>query len=479
MEESPVCSIAAVYGHPKAAHLTFALLNELSNRGQGARGIAVSDGGNPYIRREESGKMLHDLSNPQKLYGHIALGHGRYATSGSESSAVDTQPAYADGIGFRIVLVENGDTPVLQELREQFPDLDSNTEAEVIARILVRDLEGGTAMLDALRRLQETYDGAFSLIILHGDRLYAATDLHGMRPLFIGDAPRNHTERYYAVASEDEPLRSINLGTIRELEPGEIVEIGPHGIHWHSPEGLVSPAHCLFELDYFAGVSSRVFGVEVAGYRYTVGRILGERLRSQHLRIDGVAPIPDSSNPFGEGLAEGLGVPLTFGIIRIHRQRTFIGPQRSRRKDVRKKFRVNRFRMRGRHILLADDSIVRGLTMSVLAQIARSANPGSLHLAVCFPPLLWPCYYGIDMKREEDFGARPFLRPDGTVDAAQFANRLGLSSLTYATLQDQYTALTELGVRPEHFCAACISGAYPTPAGQQKANLLFAQSPRQ
>lgn len=466
-----MCGIAAVMRHPRAWQLALRLAGELRHRGQGRLGIAVSSGNTPKVFREDPGLLLSDPAHAQRFFGHIALVHARYPTSGSQDRVSDSQPAFADGIGRRVVLVENGDTPVLEQLRDGYEGLESNTEAEVIARMIVSLLEQGNSMVDALRHLQTVYDGAYSIILLDGEHLYLTRDPHGFRPLWYGEGIRDGAHSFFAAASEDNALRSIGVTPIREVDPGEILVVGPNGIEQELGYGATTVdhrAHCLFEAVYFAGIASRVFGIDVELFRYHVGLLVGQRLRSIGLDAELVAPVPDSSNPFAEGVSHGLQRPLTFAVIRTHTTRTFIETHRDRPRRVEQKFKVSK-RIAGKRVVLCDDSIVRGSTSRRLADLVRSrGQPAKLYLAVGSDAIVSPCYYGIDMKDPAKLAARAFWR-DGKVDVMALRDHLGFDGLTYATLGEMQQVLRDLGADPRDFCTACWTGKYPTPGGQALA----------
>ncbi|MFH0853682.1 MAG: hypothetical protein V1853_04740 [bacterium] len=474
-----MCGIAGVINHPVAAHKALHAVTELRHRGQGRRGVATSSSGNqPYVRIEKHGRPLLDsVESQRQLFGSAALAFGRYPTSGSNDNEVDTQPAFADGIvggrEVRLVLVENGDTPCLEEFREKYEDLRSTTEAEPLARYLIDRLESGKPIIQALQELVVEYDGAFAMIVLYDGKMYLVRDRQAMRPLWFGTGTRQSNRKFQAAASEDVALRSIGVIPEREVGPGEIIVIGPMGLEvcipYQGPKTRL--AKCLFEPVYFAGVVSEILGVKAEFFRFILGKIIGERLKQNGKEVDAVGSVPDSSNPFAEGVAEGLGVRLTHALIRKHRAgRTFIDETGDRPRSVREKFQVS-LRIKGLRLMLVDDSIIRGSTMLELGKLIRaSGNLAEFHVVAGSPPVVANCYYGINQKTPNKLIARQFLNPEGVVDIEALAKHLNLTSLTYATLEEMFQVLQELGADPEEFCAACWNLKYPTPGGQAIAD---------
>lgn len=464
--------------HPNASELALAGLAELGHRGQGSRGIGVAKAtGDTYIRMEREGQL--PLAHPftlMKLEGDIAVAQERYPTSGSSDQDVDSQPAYADSFQGRIVVVENGDTPTLEKFRAPFRHLHAHTEAEAIARFLAREIDGGAIMTVAIQKFQQTYDGAFSLIVLFQHRLYLACDRHKFRPLWYGRGTHENGRAWYAAASENDALLSIECEPIREVEAGEIVILGAEGAVSAGITGEIVRAHCLFELVYFLGVASDAFGIPAEEFRYRLGVRVGERLRpvftrEDKLQLDVVCSVPDSSNPFSEGLATGIGVPLSFGLMRKHRRRTFTLPG-GRHRAVASKFRPSHFRLIGKRALFGEDSIVRGTTIRKLVGMIRAdGRPAELHLAVSCAPILGNCFYGIDMKEPSKLIA-PGFTDAGVVDTEALAKSVGLDSVTYATIEDMAAVLESFGANPDDFCTACWTEKYPTEGGRHLAEKI-------
>ncbi|MFA6511722.1 MAG: hypothetical protein WCV86_01160 [Patescibacteria group bacterium] len=473
-----MCGIVGVQGHVEAARLAIRALRAVRNRGDDTRGAVVWNGIRTYPYIEGEGRL--PLDHPEvvrKLEGFCCIAHGRYQTSGGNGNE-DAQPTYADRPGRRLWIVENGDTPSLAELQEGVPYRRSSTEAEAILKHIVGTNEGSLPVR-AIERFLETYDGACSAIIMDGKRLFAFRDRFGFRPLWVGEGIGEDAKVFYAVASESWALEKIGVHTMREIGPGEIVELSDRGALTVAGKPAVRLAQCGFELHYFAGVSSTIFGVSVEEFRFYLGERIGSMLALQGYATEMVVPVPDSSIPLAEGVAEGLGVPVVFGIRRMHTGRTFITSVGRRKRSAGEKYAVSRMRMRGKHATIVDDSKVRGLTMrELVAMLKRDGVPSGLSLVFGYPPVIGSCYYGIDLKSFDKLAARRYLKQGVHVDTAAMARDLGVNDVFYGTVAMQRAVLKKLGVNPRSFCEGCITGRYPTPAGQRMYDDLVAAERR-
>ena len=444
-----MCGIVGVTGIDRAAELAFLGLYALQHRGQEAAGISAVREGRANVHKAfgnvSDGFDDHELS---KLSGRVALGHTRYSTAGGAGLA-NAQPVVVRYHQGDLCLVHNGNLTNAQMLRDELVSegalFQSTVDSEVIVHLIARSRlpTVDEQVCDALSRLT----GAFSVIITVGETLYAARDPHGFRPLVLG-----RKKNGWVLASETCALDLIGGELECPLEPGEILKI-ENGIVSHLPalEAADQPAPCIFELIYFARPDSRVWGASVDRARRAFGRQLA---KEQPANADCVFSVPDSSNSAALGYSEESGIPFELGLIRNHYVgRTFIHPTQAGR-DFRVRIKYNTVRevIEGRSVVVVDDSLVRGTTSRGLIRLIREAGAKEVHFRVSSPPVISPCYYGIDMPtREELIGARK------TVD--EIRQHLNVDSLGYLSLEGMHAAVAAHGP----FCDACFSGKYPAP----------------
>ena len=444
-----MCGIVGVSGIDRAAELTFLGLYALQHRGQEAAGIcAVHDGVATLHKAHGSVNDGFDDHLLSKLRGRIALGHTRYSTAGGAGLA-NAQPVVVRYHQGDLALVHNGNLTNAQMLREELVNegalFQSTVDSEVIVHLIARSRMPTVdeQVRDALSRLT----GAFSVIITIGDVLYAARDAHGFRPLVLG-----RKKNGWVLASETCALDLIGAEFDCPLEPGEILRIQNNEVtHLEPLEPSFAPAPCIFELIYFARPDSRVWGASVDRARREFGRQLA---REQPADADCVFSVPDSSNSAALGYSEESGVPFELGLIRNHYVgRTFIHPTQAGR-DFRVRIKYNTVRevIEGKRVVVVDDSLVRGTTSRGLIRLIREAGAREVHFRVASPPVISPCYYGIDMPtREELIGARKSVE--------EIRQHLHVDSLGYLSLEGMHRAVAEHGP----FCDACFSGRYPAP----------------
>jgi amidophosphoribosyltransferase len=393
------------------------------------------------------------------LHGITAIGHTRYSTAGS-SSIENAQPVLARMKNGFVSLAHNGNLTNAAELRMDLEDRGSIFASTMDSEVIVHRLARSNADR-ADERLAEALcevEGAYSLIVTIGDTLLAARDPRGWRPLVmgrLGDAP--------VFASETCALDIVGATYEREVQPGEIIAIDDEGMHSSFPLARRELKRCVFEYVYFARPDSQVFGGSVDRARRALGRRLAKEWPAPDAEL--VFSVPDSSNSAALGFAEESGLPYELALIRNHYiGRTFIQPTQADR-DAKVKVKYNPVRevLRGKKVVMVDDSIVRGTTTRGLVALVRSAGAREVHMRVSSPPVTGPCYYGIDTpSRDELIAAR--LTPD------EIAKDLGVDSLGYLSLDGMLHAVPG---GPHGFCHACFSGDYPTAPPTDPDKLRF------
>lgn len=444
-----MCGIVGVSGIDHAAELTFLGLYALQHRGQEAAGIcAVDDGAARVVKSTGLVSDAFDEASLRELPGRTSLGHTRYSTNGGPGLN-NAQPLLVRYHQGDLSVVHNGSITNARVLREALVRdgaiFQSAIDTEVVVHLIARSRKEtpDEQVIDALSQLT----GAFSMLIMIGETVYATRDSWGFRPLVLGRKEGGHV-----VASETCALDLIGAEFVRDIEPGEIVRI--EGGELTSLPGLgradrVAP--CIFEFVYFARPDSRIWGASVDAARRAFGRQLA---REQPVDADCVFSVPDSSNSAALGYSEESGVALELGLIRNHYVgRTFIHPtQAGRDFKVRIKYNPVREVIDGKRVIVVDDSLVRGTTSKGLVSMIRDAGAKEIHFRVASPPVLWPCHYGLDMPtRDELIGAR--------LSVDEIASELGVDSLGYLSLEGMESVVQDFGP----FCNACFSGRYPAP----------------
>lgn len=444
-----MCGIVGVSGIDHAAELTFLGLYALQHRGQEAAGIcAVDDGSARVVKSTGFVSDAFDEISLRELPGRTSLGHTRYSTNGGPGLN-NAQPLLVRYHQGDLSVVHNGSITNARVLREALVRdgaiFQSAIDTEVVVHLIARSRKEtpDEQVIDALSQLT----GAFSMLIMIGETVYATRDSWGFRPLVLGRKEGGHV-----VASETCALDLIGAEFVRDIEPGEIVRI--EGGELTSLPGLgradrVAP--CIFEFVYFARPDSRIWGASVDAARRAFGRQLA---REQPVDADCVFSVPDSSNSAALGYSEESGVALELGLIRNHYVgRTFIHPtQAGRDFKVRIKYNPVREVIDGKRVIVVDDSLVRGTTSKGLVSMIRDAGAKEIHFRVASPPVLWPCHYGLDMPtRDELIGAR--------LSVDEIASELGVDSLGYLSLEGMESVVQDFGP----FCNACFSGRYPAP----------------
>ena len=445
-----MCGIFGVYGHRDAAALTQLGLYSLQHRGQESAGIvAVDESGHARVSRA-MGLVSEGFTESEmmELTGPVSIGHTRYSTAGA-SAIENAQPILARVRRGHIALAHNGNLTNAIELRRDLEDegaiFSSTMDSEVVVHRIAR-AHGGTPE-ERVATALEGVEGAYCLLVVLDETVIAARDPHGWRPLVIGKLGDG-----WVFASESCALDIVGATLEREVLPGEIVAVDSHG--FRSLQGYTStPIHrCAFEHVYFARPDSKVFGGSVDQSRRALGRQLARECPAPG--ADLVFAVPDSSNSAALGYSEESRIPYEFALIRNHYiGRTFIQPtQAGRDAKVMVKYNPVRELLDGKRVVMVDDSIVRGTTTRGLVSIVRAAGAKEVHMRVSSPPIISPCYYGIDTPRIQELIAAQMTH-------AELVRHLGVDTLGYLTLDGMLAAMPD---GPSGYCHACFSGKYPT-----------------
>ena len=450
------CGVVAIHAHPEAEKLAYLGLHALQHRGQESAGIVSSDG--ITLRVHKAMGLVADIFTEEvlsRLRGTLAIGHTRYSTAG-DSALLNAQPILVQSNKGRIALAHNGNLVNAPQIRSRLEGQGSifqtNSDTEVIVHLVAMSREQTLpdAMADALRRVE----GAFSLVMCSQDRIFAARDPHGFRPLAMGRIPAQGgtNKDTFVFASETCAFDLIGAVYERDVKPGELVVVGPEGLtsRFYSPSGAQSS--CIFEHVYFSRPDSIVFGRPVQTSREELGRQLA---REAPVEADLVVPVPDSGVTAAVGYAAESGIPFRFGLIRNHYVgRTFIEPRQSVR-DFGVKLKLNAVRsiLEGQRVVLIDDSIVRGTTSKKIVRMIRNAGAKEVHMRVSCPPTISPCFYGVDTPSR-----RELIAANKSVE--EIREFIGADSLSYLSLEGLKKACAE-GEKTS-YCAACYTGVYPT-----------------
>jgi len=443
------CGIFAVYDHEEAAKLTYFGLYALQHRGQESAGIVVSDG--EKVMEHKAMGLVPEIFNERvlrDLKGNMALGHVRYSTTGS-SLLVNAQPFRVRHSGKSMSIAHNGNIVnahgIRSELEKSGSIFQTTMDSEVVLHLIARRLNMGmeTAMIETMDQLK----GAYSVVVMTEDSLIAAKDPNGFRPLCLGKLNGG-----YVIASETCAFDLVEAEFIRFIEPGEIVIINRDGIK-SIPSGISSrKSQCIFELIYFSRPDSNVFGENVYLFRKRQGELLAKEFP---LDVDFVMPFPDSGNYAAIGYAQASGIPLEMGMIRNHYiGRTFIQPSQSMR-DFGVKVKLNPVKelLRGKRVLIMEDSIIRGTTAKTRVKTLREIGAKEVHMVVSCPPHCYPCHYGIDFStRGELIAAQKSVE--------EIRDFVGLDSLGYLSIDNLKKATA---IPDEDLCFACFNGEYPVP----------------
>ena len=450
------CGVVAIYAHPEAEKLAYLGLHALQHRGQESAGIVSSDG--MTLRVHKAMGLVADIfveSVLAELRGTLAIGHTRYSTAG-DSALLNAQPILVQSNKGVMALAHNGNLVNAQAIRHRLEAQGSifqtNSDTEVIVHLIALSREHTLpeAMADALRRVE----GAFSLVMISPDRIFAARDPRGFRPLAMGRFPATAGEKSDTIvfASETSAFDLIGATFERDVKPGELIVIGPEGMTSRFYAPALAQSSCIFEHVYFSRPDSLVFGRAVQESREELGRQLA---REAPADADLVVPVPDSGVTAAMGYAAESGIPFRFGLIRNHYVgRTFIEPRQTVR-DFGVKLKLNPVRslLAGKRVVLIDDSIVRGTTSKKIVRMVRNAGAKEVHVRISCPPTISPCFYGVDTPSKKELIAanhsiedvRAYIKAD---------------SLAYLSIEGLKKACGE-GEKTT-YCTSCYTGSYPT-----------------
>jgi amidophosphoribosyltransferase len=445
------CGVFGLYAPgQQVARLTFFALYALQHRGQESAGIATCDGRAAHIHKGLGlVAQVFTEENLHPLRGHLAIGHTRYSTTGAPRLR-NAQPYLIETALGPLGVAHNGNltnAPALRrDLLQRGFGLTSSSDSEVITLMLAS--ARGSTWEERIAAFMEQAEGAYSLVLLTRDAIYAVRDPWGFRPLCLGRL----NDSGWAAASESCALNTIGATYLREVNPGEIVRLDAGGIASFPGAPPRRPALCIFEYIYFARPDSLLEGRSI----HLVRRRLGERLAAEHpVEADLVIAVPDSATAHAIGYAQASGIPFGEGLIKNrYIGRTFIQPDdRLRRMGVALKFNPLPDALQGKRVVLVDDSIVRGNTSGPIVALLRRAGAAEVHMRVASPPIRCPCFMGIDMaSREELIAAR--------MDVPSIARQLGVDSLGYLSLEG---LLEAVGSGRPDYCLACFCGDYPVP----------------
>ncbi|MDP8297284.1 MAG: amidophosphoribosyltransferase [Candidatus Orphnella occulta] len=454
-----MCGIFGIYGHKDAASLTYLGLYALQHRGEESVGIVSYD--KKRVKQHQSMGLVNDAFDEKtlkSLKGSTALGHVRYSTTGS-STAKNIQPFLVKHKKGHIAIAHNGNitnaADICQEMEDAGSIFQTTMDSEIIVHLLakLRYKDYKESLVDALSQLQ----GAFSVVMMLNGALIGARDSFGIRPLCLGKL-----DGAYVLASETCALDLIHAKYIRDIKPGEIVCIDKNGLKSIRLTNKTRSAHCIFEFIYFSRPDSDIYGENV----YLTRKRLGAQLAKESpVKADIVMPIPDSGNYAALGFAEESGLPFEAGMIRNHYVgRTFIQPTQHIR-DFRVRVKLNPIKnvLKGKRIVVVEDSIVRGTTSRSRVKTLREAGAKEIHMRVSCPPIISPCYYGIDFPTEKEL-----IASKRTV--RQIRDFVGLDSLKYISLDGMLESMLLPG---DKFCTACFNRKYPTVLPKQfRKNIL-------
>jgi len=461
-EKKEKCGIFGIWGTPDAAQICYQGIFAQNHRGQESAGIVVSDG--IKLSGHTGMGLVNQVFTPrilkEDLQGTSAIGHVRYSTTGS-SKLCNAQPLLREYLMGPVAVAHNGNLINAQLLRAEYEKhghiFQSTTDTEIIVHLLAKPthVEKHDPLPHVLKHLQ----GAYSLLFLFPNRIEAARDPWGIRPLVIGQLP----EGQYVVASETCAFDAIGAQYIREVEPGEIVRIDDHGLHSRffdkpAPE----MAHCVFEHVYFANPASKVFGQTVHIVREHLGRQLA---REAPVEADFVLPMPDSGRSAALGFAKESGIQFEEGIVpNRFVGRTFILPQQKQRDQaVAMKLNIITDVVKDRRVVVVDDSIVRGTTTRSKMRAIRRAGAKEIHLRISCPPIRNPCFYGIDFATRKELIAN-----ERTID--QIREFVEVDSLSFLSLEGLLSAFK---FPHKDACTACWSGQYKVPIDQPQTKFSF------
>ena len=458
-----MCGIIGVFNHPEASNISYLGLYAMQHRGQESGGIVSTDGTEFYSHKAMG--LVSDIfprETIESLRGNLAIGHVRYSTTGA-SLLNNSQPFLINYAHGTLVVAHNGNLVNAEDIKRDLVSkgaiFQSSMDTEVIMHLIAQYPE--ESLIERIAYALKKVTGAYSLLFMTHDRLITARDPYGIRPLVLGRIGKT-----WVVASETCVFDLIEAEFVREVEPGEILVINREGLKSYHPFPPCKPANCIFEHIYFARPDSILFGDTVYEIRKELGRILA---REHPVEADMVIPVPDSGIPAAIGYAQELNLPWEMGLIRNHYVgRTFIEPSQSiRHFGVKIKLNAIRSILKGKRVVVIDDSIVRGTTSRKIIKMIRAAGAKEIHVRISSPPTDFPCYYGIDTPTRLEL-----IASSHSVD--DIRRYITADSLGYISAK----ALNEAVDANHSFCDACFTGKYPIrfpgiESGQPRQPTLF------
>ena len=448
------CGVVAIHGHPDAARMAYLGLYALQHRGQESAGIATADG--QHLANIKGMGLVSEIFTDDvlnKLPGQMAIGHTRYSTTG-DSALLNAQPIRVESTKGLIAIAHNGNLVSLGTVRSKLERdgayFQTTSDSEIIVQLIAHSKAG--TLVDAIADSLRQVEGAFSIVMMTRDRIFAARDPRGFRPLSIGRIRNQDGPDTIIIASESCAFDLLRAEYERDVLPGELVMITEDGLTSRQYASGVPQSSCVFEHVYFARPDSKIYGRWVQESRDQMGRRLA---RESGVPADIIVPVPDSGVTAALGYAEESGIPFRFGLIRNHYVgRTFIEPeQRVRDFGVRLKLNPVRNLLEGKRVILIDDSIIRGTTSRKIVRMVRGAGAKEVHLRISCPPTISPCFYGVDTPRKQEL-----IAANQTIE--EIRRFIEADTLAYLSLEGLLNSCE--GGQANAFCVACYTGNYPT-----------------
>ena len=448
------CGVIAIHGHPDAARQAYLGLYALQHRGQESAGIATAD--YHTLSNIKGMGLVADIFTDdvlRKLPGELAIGHTRYSTTG-DSALLNAQPIRVESTKGMIAIAHNGNLINLgntkARLEREGAVFQTTSDSEIIVQLIAHSQE--QTLVDAIADSLSQVDGAFSIVMMTRDRIFAARDPRGFRPLSMGRIPNPGGPDTIVFASESCAFDLLHAKFERDVKPGELIMVSRDGVTSRQYATGVPQSSCIFEHVYFARPDSKIYNRWVQDSREMMGRQLA---RESGVPADLIVPVPDSGVTAAIGYAAESGIPFRFGLIRNHYVgRTFIEPeQKVRDFGVRLKLNPVRNLLEGNRIVLIDDSIIRGTTSRKIVRMVRAAGAREVHLRISCPPTISPCFYGVDTPSK-----RELIAANKSVE--EICEFIEADSLAYLSMDGMKRACD--GGEGNSFCVACYTGVYPT-----------------
>jgi amidophosphoribosyltransferase len=448
------CGVFGAYAPGEdVARLTYFGLHALQHRGQESAGIAVADGSTlTVVKNLGLVPQVFTESDLNTLVGHLAIGHTRYSTTGCSTSWENAQPMVSSIGPNTIALAHNGNLVNTTELRQQLKGngvrFRSTTDSEVITSLVDHFTQKSSSIRGGIRETMRYIRGAYSVVLMSEEALYAFRDPYGVRPLVLGELPSGG----WIVSSETCGLDIVGARYLRDVAPGEMIKLSAAGLESEQAVPAERPSLCIFEFIYFARPDSVMYGRGLYEARMAMGAGIA---RSAPVEADVVIGVPDSGVPGAVGYAKESGIPYGEGLVKNrYVGRTFISPSESlRQQGIRLKLNPLRHVIEGKRLVVVDDSIVRGNTSRKLIALLRDAGATEVHVRVTAPPVVWPCFYGIDTDTQEQLIA-------ANQSIEEIRDFIGADSLAYLSVDDM---VTSCGGSADQYCTACFTGEYPIP----------------